>query len=87
VRWARLATGEPYYPQIDVWFRAAVRGRLASPGACLISAELLSASPTLHEAPQDETLVYADRAWHGLRPLADPVGTPLLMWPVDSATF
>ena len=32
VRWDRLATGEPYYPQVELWFRAALRGRL--PVAC-----------------------------------------------------
>jgi flavin reductase (DIM6/NTAB) family NADH-FMN oxidoreductase RutF len=86
-RWARLATGEPHFPQNEVWFRAAIRERLALPGACLVTAELLSASPFQHEATPDEALVYADRAWHGLRPLADPAETPLLMWPIDSATF
>lgn len=85
--WRRLATGEPYYPQVETWFRAAIRGRLASPGACLATAELVEASPGGHDAPQGETLVYADRAWHGLRSLADPVRTPLLLWPDDSATF
>lgn len=87
VEWGRLATGEPYYPQVETWFRAAIRGRLASPGACLMTAELVEASPGWHDTPQGETLVYADRAWHGLRPLADPVRTPLLLWPDDSATF
>jgi flavin reductase (DIM6/NTAB) family NADH-FMN oxidoreductase RutF len=86
-QWARLATGEPHYPENEVWFRAAICRRLALPGACLVTAEFLSASPSKQEATAEETLVYADRAWHGLGPLADPVRTPLLMWPVDSATF
>ena len=87
VEWGRLATGEPYYPQVETWFLAAIRGRLASPGACLMTAEFVEASPGWPDTPQGETLVYADRAWHGLRPLADPVRTPLLLWPDDSATF
>jgi hypothetical protein len=87
VQWARLATGEPHYPTNEVWFRAAIRRRLVLPGACLVAAEILSASPTRREATPDETLVYADRAWHGLGSLADPIKTPLLMWPIDSATF
>lgn len=87
VEWDRLGTGEPYYPQIDLWFRAAVRGRLAAPGALLVTAELLSVSAVDHEPQDKETLVYANRAWHGLGPLADTVRTPLQLWPSDSATF
>jgi flavin reductase (DIM6/NTAB) family NADH-FMN oxidoreductase RutF len=87
VEWGRLATGEPCYPQIDLWFRAAIRGRLATPGAVLVTAELLSVSSVDREPDEDEGLVYANRAWHGLRPLADAVRAPLLLWPSDSATF
>jgi flavin reductase (DIM6/NTAB) family NADH-FMN oxidoreductase RutF len=87
VAWARLPTGEPYYPQVAVWFKARVHSRISSPGAWLVTAELLRASPFLRAPPDDETLVYADRTWHGLRPLIDPVRTPLAMWPDDSPTF
>lgn len=87
VEWGRLATGEPYYAQIELWFRAAIRGRLAAPGASLVTAELLSASAVDREPHEDEALVYANRAWHGLRPLADAAKAPLLLWPSDSATF
>ena len=85
--WARLPTGEPYYPEVAVWFKARVRGRMHSPGAWLVTAELLRSSPSSQAPPDDETLVYADRTWHGLRPLIDPVRTPLVMWPDDSPTF
>jgi flavin reductase (DIM6/NTAB) family NADH-FMN oxidoreductase RutF len=87
VRWARLSSGEPYYPQVEVWFVARVRGQAHSPGACLITAELISVSPSPREPLEDETLVYADRAWHALRPLKDAKRTPLMMWPDDSPTF
>jgi len=88
ISWSRLLTGEPYYPQVDLWFRAAIRGRLAAPGACLVTAEFLHASPAAsHEMKESETLVYANRTWQGLHPLADAVGAPLLLWPSDSATF
>jgi flavin reductase (DIM6/NTAB) family NADH-FMN oxidoreductase RutF len=87
VEWARLATGEPYYSEVEMWFRAAIRGRLASPCALLVTAELLEASALEREPTEVETLVYANRAWHGLRPLADAVHAPLLLWPSDSATF
>lgn len=87
VEWARLETGEPFYPQVDMRFRAAIRGRLAAPGALLVTAELLSAASVDHEPKEEETLVYANRAWHGLRPIADTTRTPLQLWPSDWATF
>ena len=87
VRWDRLGSGEPYYPQVGLWFRAALRDRLAVPGACLMTAELLSASPHSLEMRDDDTLVYASRGWHGLRPMSDANKAPLLLWPEDSATF
>ncbi|OBZ94711.1 flavin reductase [Pararhizobium polonicum] len=87
VRWERLASGEPYYPQVGFWFRAALRGRLAVPGACLVTAELLSASPFAQDARGDDTLVYANRTWHELRTISEENKAPLLLWPEDSATF
>jgi len=87
VAWARLPTGEPYYPEVAVWFKVRVRGRMSSPGAWLVTAELLRVSPPSHLPPDDDTLIYADRTWHGLRPLIDPVRTPVVMWPDDSPTF
>lgn len=87
VRWARLENGEPYYPQVDLWFRAEMRGRLETPGACLVTAELTAASPASHATRQSETLVYANRAWHGLGPVVDAATAPVFLWPDDSATF
>ncbi|HWK67989.1 MAG TPA: flavin reductase family protein [Rhizobiaceae bacterium] len=87
VRWARLESGEPYYPQVALWFRGEIRGRLETPGACLVTAELTSVSPGRHTARQAEALVYSNRAWHGLGPMVDTVSTPVLLWPDDSATF
>ena len=87
VQWDRLSTGEPFYPQVDVVFRAAIRGRLHAPGASLVTAELLQIVRSAREARDGETLVYADRSWHGLSPVVDTVRTPLDLWPDDSATF
>lgn len=87
VRWDRLDSGEPYYPQVGLWFRAALRDRLAVPGACLVTAELLSVSPMAQEIRDNEALVYANRTWHGLRAISDANKAPLLLWPEDSATF
>ncbi|NLS21031.1 flavin reductase [Rhizobium sp. P40RR-XXII] len=87
VRWSRLDSGEPYYPQVELWFRAELRGRLETPGACLVTAELTSVSSGAHATRQAEALVYSNRAWHALGPVADTASAPVLLWPDDSATF
>jgi flavin reductase (DIM6/NTAB) family NADH-FMN oxidoreductase RutF len=87
VRWARLDTGEPYYPQVDLWFRAEPRGVLKTPGASVVTAELTAVSKPLHATRQSEALVYSNRAWHGLGPAIDTAAAPVLLWPDDSATF
>lgn len=87
LRWDRLATGEPYYPQVDLWFRAALRGRLTVPGACLVTAELLAVSPVVRQTRVEDALVYANRTWHRLGPMTDANSAPLVLWPEDSATF
>ena len=87
VRWARLEGGEPYYPQVALWFRAEIRGRLDTPSACLVTAELTSVSPGAHATARAEALVYSNRAWHALGPVVDTVSAPVLLWPDDSATF
>ncbi|WLS06776.1 flavin reductase family protein [Shinella sumterensis] len=87
VRWSRLDSGEPYYPQVELWFRAALRGRLETPGACLVTAELTSVSAGTHATRQAEALVYSNRAWHALGPVVDTASAPVLLWPDDSATF
>lgn len=87
VRWARLDSGEPYYPQVALWFRAEIRDRLETPSACLVTAELTSVSPGEHATAQAEALVYSNRAWHALGPVVDTVSAPVLLWPDDSATF
>ncbi|MDL2409444.1 flavin reductase family protein [Rhizobium calliandrae] len=87
VRSARLETGEPHYPDVGLWFRAAISGLFPVPGACLVAAELLEASPDALTAHRDDALIYANRAWHGLKPVADTGRAPLFLWPDDSATF
>jgi flavin reductase (DIM6/NTAB) family NADH-FMN oxidoreductase RutF len=87
VKWDRLSTGEPFYPQVELVFRAAIRGRLGVPGATLVAAELTAVRGSAREFGNGDSLVYADRTWHGLTPIADTVRTPLHLWPDDSATF
>jgi flavin reductase (DIM6/NTAB) family NADH-FMN oxidoreductase RutF len=87
IRWDRLATGEPYYPQIDLWFRATLRDRLTVPGACLVTAELVAVSPQPRQIREEDALVYANRTWHGLALVSDIQVWALMFWPEDSATF
>ena len=87
VRWERLPTGEPIYPQVGLIFRAAVNGRLPVPGACVVTAELLSVHGSGREPHERDALVYANRTWHGLASIAGAGGAPLFLWPDDSATF
>jgi flavin reductase (DIM6/NTAB) family NADH-FMN oxidoreductase RutF len=87
VKWARLATGEPFYVEVEPRFRCVVRGRLAAPGACVVTAELLEVSGPSGEQLEKEVLVYSNRTWHGLRAVTDPVATPIQLWPDDSAIF
>jgi flavin reductase (DIM6/NTAB) family NADH-FMN oxidoreductase RutF len=87
VKWQRLATGEPYYPEVDLRFRAIVRGRLAVTGASVVTAELLEVDAPTDEVLEKEVLVYANRTWHGLRPVTDPTAAPIQLWPDDSAIF
>jgi len=87
VPWSRLETGEPYYPQVELWFRAALRDQLVAPGARLVTAELLSVPNALSKTHLGDALVYANRNWHGLHAIADTVRAPLFLWPDDSATF
>lgn len=68
--WARLPGGEPYFPQVHTWFRARQRQVLPLEGATIVVAELISAShPPPDPAPEDSSIVYLDRRWHGLRRL------------------
>lgn len=70
VRWDRLPTGEPYYPDVRIWFRARPLHRLSVEGATLIVAELTAGRIADSDpAPADHSLVYLNREWLGLCPL------------------
>lgn len=87
VRWERMPTGEPFYPQVDLVFRAKVNGRLPVPGACVVVAELVGVLSSGRVFREADALVYSDRAWHGLKPIGRSGDAPLYLWPDDSATF
>lgn len=72
--WDRLPGGEPYFTEVRTRFRARKRHCLSVDGATLVVAELLSASPPVPElepdlTPEDSSVVYLNRRWHGLRRL------------------
>ena len=64
VRWERLPTGEPYYPDATVRIRARIQARLDAGTAVVFVVEAVEATPPsdLDRAP----LVYHDRTWHSL---------------------
>ena len=64
VRWGRLPTGEPYYPDAT-WLRGQVTERVDVNGATVIIVEAIEASSHEHDASLQPTpLVYHDRHWH-----------------------
>ncbi|MCC7319962.1 MAG: flavin reductase [Rubellimicrobium sp.] len=70
VVWDRLPGGEPFYPEVRTRFRARPLETLVLRGATLVVAELTDASLAVPDpAPEDSSMVYLDRRWHGLRPL------------------
>lgn len=72
INWERLPTGEPRYAEVRTWFRARTAGLLELPGANLVAAELLDGHVEASDGtPEDLSMVYVDRRWHGLRALLE----------------
>jgi len=70
VTWARLPTGEPFYPEVRIRFRARPLHELSVEGATLIVAELVQATLAGSDPdPAAHSMVYLNRQWHGLRQL------------------
>ncbi|RFA08973.1 flavin oxidoreductase [Subtercola boreus] len=69
--WARLETGEPYFPAAHAWIRAKIVNRMAAGGSTVIAAEAVQthapeAGDASADASQAEPLVYHNRTWHRL---------------------
>jgi len=62
--WARLPTGEPYYPSVRNWLRCRDVDRLKA-GASIVVVGLVLESSSPGEAVADP-LVYHNRTWHRL---------------------
>jgi len=66
VRWGRLPTGEPYYPDAT-WLRGRVVQRIDVHGATLLVVEAIEACPLERDwSSQPTPLVYHNRRWHVL---------------------
>jgi flavin reductase (DIM6/NTAB) family NADH-FMN oxidoreductase RutF len=64
VEWARLPTGEPYYPNANSWLRGRVVQRVDVHGSTLIVVEAIEAKPRADGAESaTKPLVYHDRKW------------------------
>lgn len=64
VRWDRLPTGEPYYPDASAWLRGRIVERIDVHGSTVVVVEALEAGPDEEaEAPASAPLVYHDRKW------------------------
>lgn len=70
--WARLPSGEPYYPSVRIWFRATPVHELSVAGATLIVASLVEGRIADDDPdPATNSLVYLNRHWHRLAALDD----------------
>ncbi|WP_220488451.1 flavin reductase family protein [Tessaracoccus sp. MC1756] len=65
VRWGRLPTGEPYYPD-TTWLRGRIVESVDVAGSTIIIVEAIEAKPQLEDdtAPEPTPLVYHNRSWH-----------------------
>lgn len=66
-RWARLATGEPYFPAARIWIRGRVVGEMPAGGSSVVAVEALQTNAgAVDTVDECAPLVYHDRAWHRL---------------------
>lgn len=68
--WARLETGDPYYPSADNWILGEVMQRHTAGSASVFVVRALAAKPKASKARDAASapLVYHDREWHRLSP-------------------
>lgn len=66
-QWARLESGEPYFPSVHAWIRGRIVNRMDVGGSTILAVEALQASPGMSDdARPGEPLVYHNRSWHAL---------------------
>jgi len=64
-RWARLATGEPHFPEVATWLRGQVVARMVFGRSTVLAVHVLEAHLP-EDAQRGAPLVYHDRSWHRL---------------------
>jgi flavin reductase (DIM6/NTAB) family NADH-FMN oxidoreductase RutF len=69
--WAKLTTGEPFFPSAHAWLRCRVVNKMSAGGSTVIAAQALQAvSPDLanpaFDSATERPLVYHNRTWHVL---------------------
>lgn len=81
VDWARLPTGEPYYPGANSWLRGRVVDRIDVHGSTLVIVEATEAGLRNEQAlAEPKPLVYHDRKWFvlGERSMLPETAVPFL---------
>ncbi|MGP6173351.1 flavin reductase family protein [Corynebacterium sp. A21] len=63
-KWGRLATGEPYLKDSEVWMRGKITGSIDINGSALVAVEIIESQCTA--PPERVPLVYCNRTWHQL---------------------
>jgi len=63
--WARLATGEPYFPSTPAWIRGRIIDRMAAGSSTIIAVHALESNVSTDKSGSDP-LVYHNRTWHSL---------------------
>ena len=63
--WARLATGEPYFPSTHAWIRGRIIDQMAAGSSTIIAVHALESKVSTDESGADP-LVYHNRTWHSL---------------------
>lgn len=66
VRWDRLATGEPYYPDARCWIRGRAVNRLPAGTAMIHVVEALQAKVPEEGMSDVRPVIYHDQTWHVL---------------------
>jgi flavin reductase (DIM6/NTAB) family NADH-FMN oxidoreductase RutF len=61
--WARLPTGEPYFPSAHAWIRGRVIDRMTAGSSTVVAVHALESRISDEES---EPLVYHNRTWHHL---------------------
>jgi flavin reductase (DIM6/NTAB) family NADH-FMN oxidoreductase RutF len=78
--WARLPTGEPYFPAAHAWIRGRVVNRMAAGGSTVVAVQALEtkapvAGSDAADAAEAHPLVYHNRTWHRLDESSKIVGS------------